>query len=100
MKYAMTVKNYVIGVIECDEPPIWGETVSNESVIAIEADGRTVEVGMVYDAETKTFSFPPEPEPQPTPTPSITMEELNQNQLTIMEALTDLYMTVTETGVE
>lgn len=40
----------------------------------------------------------PEPEPQPTPTPSITMEELNQNQLTIMEALTDLYSTIADMG--
>lgn len=48
----------------------------------------------------KFVDLPPEPEPEPTPTPSITMEELNQNQLTIMEALTDLYMTVSEMGVE
>lgn len=41
-----------------------------------------------------------EPEPEPTPTPSVTMEQINENQLTIMEALTDLYMTVSEMGVE
>lgn len=40
----------------------------------------------------------PEPEPQPTPTPSVTMEELNANQLTIMEALTDLYQTIADMG--
>ena len=70
--YAMISKNRVIGVLLNQEiEPEWGPTQDGSPVAAIPCDD-TVNIGMIYDPETGTFSeyTPPEPEPMPEPKPS------------------------------
>lgn len=76
MIYAMIVNNYVIDAIESNEPPIWGNTVNNEPVIAIELNGQIVKRGMIYNPETGSFNNPPEPEPESEPEKQITAAEM------------------------
>lgn len=64
MIYAMVLKNKVIGIVESEKPPEWGNDERGNPVIAIETTEET-ELGMVYDEETGKFSgyvpFIPEP---------------------------------------
>lgn len=55
MTYAMILINNVIGVIESDIIPSWPPDPQGNPVTAIECD-ETVELGMVYNPETREFS--------------------------------------------
>lgn len=70
--YAMILQNRVIGVLPNQETePYYPPDPSGNPVTAIPCDN-TVTLGMIYDAETGTFSeyTPPEPEPMPEPQPT------------------------------
>lgn len=56
--------------------------------------------GMIYDPETGTFFgyTPPEPEPMPEPEPT-QLDRIEEQQLTIMEALADQYEQQQETNL-
>lgn len=51
----MILLNRVIGVVEAETLPSWPPDPQGTPVTAIECDSN-VELGMVYDEETKTFS--------------------------------------------
>lgn len=55
MRYAMVLLNNVIGILEHETPPSWPPDPQGNPVTAVECDSN-VELGMVYDEETKTFS--------------------------------------------
>lgn len=56
MRYAMVLKNKVIGILENQtEAPFWPPDNKGNAVIAIECD-ETVKIGMIYDANTGAFS--------------------------------------------
>lgn len=85
MRYAMILKNRVIGILQNQETePHWPPDPSGNPVTAIPCDD-TVRIGMIYDAETGEFSeyTPPEPEPQPL---------TEQEQISIDTALNVEYM--------
>lgn len=70
--YAMILQNRVIDVLQNQfDKPYYPPDPSGNPVIAIQCDD-TVELGMMYNSETNTFSeyIPPEPEPIPEPTPT------------------------------
>lgn len=54
-RYAMILLNNVIGIVEAETIPSWPPDPQGNPVTAVECDGN-VELGMVYDEETKTFS--------------------------------------------
>lgn len=55
MNYAMILNNKVIEVIlDCDNPPNWPPDPLGNKIIAIPCDN-TVERGMDYDFNSKTF---------------------------------------------
>ena len=55
MTYAMILLNNVIGVLESDTPPSWPPDPQGNPVTAVEC-GEDIELGMIYDAESGTFS--------------------------------------------
>lgn len=66
MRYAMILKNRVIGILPNQETePYWPPDPSGNQVTAIPCDD-TVKLGMMYDTETGEFSeyIPTEPEQQ------------------------------------
>lgn len=70
--YAMILQNRVIDILKDRETePHYPPDPSGNPVTAIPCDN-TVTLGMIYDAETGTFSeyTPPEPEPMPEPQPT------------------------------
>lgn len=73
--YALISKNRVIGVLlnQATEPDL-GPTPDGNPVLAIPCDN-TVTLGMIYDAETGTFSEYIPPEPEPIPEPPLTEQE-------------------------
>ena len=95
-KYAMINKKKVIDVINSDYVPKYPPTSDGTEVTAVECD-ETVEIGMIYDSDTGEFSYPepekiPEPEPQPTQ-----LDNIEEGQLIIMEAMADQYEQSVET---
>lgn len=54
-RYAMVLLGNVIDVVTSDNPPNYPPDPQGNPVTAIECDSN-VELGMVYDEETKTFS--------------------------------------------
>ena len=62
MIYAMVLKNKVIGIVESETPPKWGNDERGNPVTAVETTEET-QLGMVYDEETGQFSeyVPPKP---------------------------------------
>lgn len=89
--YAMILQNRVIGIIESDTTPYWPPDPQGNPVTAIECDD-TVELGMMYDPETGTYS---EYVPVYIPTQLDKIEEQvysnNDSSLIIMEAMADQY---------
>lgn len=65
MIYAMVLKNKVIGVVESETLPEWGNDERGNSVYAVETT-EEIELGMVYNEETGLFSEYVPPVPQPT----------------------------------
>lgn len=55
MTYAMILLNNVIGVLESDTPPSWPPDPQGNPVTAVEC-GEDIELGMIYDTESGTFS--------------------------------------------
>ncbi len=55
MTYAMILLNNVIGVLESDTPPSWPPNPQGNPVTAVEC-GEDIELGMIYDTESGTFS--------------------------------------------
>ena len=55
MTYAMILLNNVIGVLESDTPPSWPPDPHGNPVTAVEC-GEDIELGMIYDTESGTFS--------------------------------------------
>ena len=55
MIYAMVLKNKVIGIVESETPPKWGNDERGNPVTAVETTEET-QLGMVYDEETGQFS--------------------------------------------
>lgn len=53
-KYAMTLRNKCIGVVEGNKPPKWGNDPIGNEVIAIECD-ENVSVGMLFNPKTHEF---------------------------------------------
>lgn len=92
MTYAMILQNRVIDVLKDRETePYYPPDPVGNPVTAILCDD-TVERGMIYDPETGTFSeyIPPEPEQPEEPEPT-QLDRIEEQQLTIMEALADQY---------
>ncbi len=54
-RYAMILLERVIGVIEAETPPSWPPDPQGNPVTAVEC-GKEVELGMVYDPDTNSFS--------------------------------------------
>lgn len=54
-RYAMVLLGNVINIVTSDTPPNYPPDPQGNSVIAVECNSN-VELGMVYDEETKTFS--------------------------------------------
>ena len=77
MTYAMVVKNKVIGIVESETPPKWGNDERGNPVTAIETT-EEIQLGMVYDEETGQFSEYVPPVPQPTQLDRIE-EQLNKS---------------------
>ena len=65
MIYAMVLKNKVIGIVQSETPPKWGNDERGNPVTAVETTEET-QLGMVYDEETGQFSEYVPPKPQPT----------------------------------
>ena len=55
MKYAMILLNRVIGIIESETIPVWPPDPQGNPVTAVEC-GEDIELGMIYDTESGTFS--------------------------------------------
>ena len=55
MTYAMILLNNVIGVLESDTLPSWPPDPQGNLVTAVECDD-TIELGMIYNPDTNTFS--------------------------------------------
>lgn len=55
MTYAMILLNNVIGILESDTPPSWPPDPQGNPVTAVEC-GEDIELGMIYDTESGTFS--------------------------------------------
>lgn len=55
MTYAMILLNTVIGILESDTPPSWPPDPQGNPVTAVEC-GEDIELGMVYDPDTNSFS--------------------------------------------
>lgn len=55
MTYAMILLNNVIGVLESDTPPSWPPDTQGNPVTTVEC-GEDIELGMIYDTESGTFS--------------------------------------------
>lgn len=96
MKYAMVLKNRVIDIKESETIPKYPPDAYGNEVTSVECSD-DVTVGMIYDAETGSFSEyePPEPEP-PQPTQ---LDNIEQTQLMIMEAMADQYEQRLETDL-
>lgn len=77
MIYAMVLKNKVIGIMESETPPKWGNDERGNPVTAVETTEET-QLGMVYDEETGKFSEYVPPKPQPTQLDRIE-EQLNKS---------------------
>lgn len=93
-RYAMINKKKVIDVINYNSIPKYPPTSDGTEVTAVECD-ETVEIGMIYDSKTGTFSYPePVPEPEQEPTQ---LDNIEESQLIIMEALADQYEQSVET---
>lgn len=92
MTYAMILQNRVIDILKNRETePHYPPDILGNPVTAVKCDDM-VTLGMMYDAETGTFSEYTPPEPQPTPEPEPTqLDRIEEQQLTIMEALADQY---------
>lgn len=54
-KYAMILLNRVIGVLEAEAIPAWPPDPQGNPVTAVECD-EDIELGMIYDTESGTFS--------------------------------------------
>lgn len=54
-KYAMILLNRVIGVLEAEAIPAWPPNPQGNLVTAVECDD-TIELGMIYNPDTNTFS--------------------------------------------
>lgn len=93
MIYAMVLKNKVIGIVESETPPKWGNDERGNPVTAVETTEET-QLGMVYDEETGQFSEYVPPKPQPTQ-----LDSIEQTQLLIMEAMADQYEQRLETDL-
>ncbi|WP_286030107.1 hypothetical protein [Anaerotignum lactatifermentans] len=65
MIYAMVLKNRVIGIIESETPPKWGNDERGNEVSTIETTEET-DIGMIYNEATESFEEYIPPEPQPT----------------------------------
>lgn len=91
MMYAMILQNRIIGVLENQKTePSWPPDAFGNPVTAIPCDD-TVTLGMIYDAETNTFSeyvAEPAPEPQLTETEQAILDTaINVDYLVCMKEL-------------
>ena len=94
MIYAMISNNKVIDIKQSETTPKYPPTSDGKEVISVECD-ESVEIGMVYDSETGEFLFPePEKIPEPQPTQ---LDNIEEGQLIIMEAMADQYEQSVET---
>lgn len=87
-KFAIIIDNIVVDIENSEYIPVLGPTAGGLIPQAIPCDD-AVELGMVYDPETNTFSeyIPPEPiPPQPTQ-----LDNIEATQLTIMTAMAEQY---------
>ena len=91
MRYAMILKNRVIDIQHSETEPHYPPDPLGNPVTAVQC-GETVKIGMMYDAETGTFSeyVPPETEPIPEPEPT-QLDEIQRTQIDIMEAMACQY---------
>lgn len=55
MKYAMVLLDRVIGILNSDTLPNWPPDPQGNPVTAVEC-GEDIELGMIYDTESGTFS--------------------------------------------
>lgn len=85
----MVLRNNVIGFVENDTPPKWGDSPEGYPVTAIECD-ETVELGMVYNEETGEFTeYIP---PKYVPTQADRIEEmLKKNYAQAQQDAVDAY---------
>lgn len=92
MTYAMILLNSVIGVLESDTPPSWPPDPQGNPVTTVEC-GEDIELGMIYDTESGTFSEYIPPAYIPTQLDKIEEQVYsnNDNSLIIMEAMADQY---------
>lgn len=91
-RYAMILLGNVIDIVTSDTVPNYPPDPQGNPVTAVECDSN-VELGMVYDEETKTFSeYIP---PAYIPTQLDRIEEnsttVNNNSLILMEAMAEQY---------
>lgn len=91
-RYAMVLLGNVIDVVTSDNPPSYPPDPQGNPVTAIECDSN-VELGMVYDEETKTFSeyIPPAYIPTQLDTIQEQVYHNNESTLILMEAMADRY---------
>lgn len=95
MRYAMILKNRVIDIRHSETEPHYPPDPERNPVTAVPCD-ETVEIGMIYDAETGEFHEYIPPKPEPIPEPPLTEQE----QLAIDNALNLEYMVcLTETSL-
>lgn len=91
-RYAMVLLGNVIDVVTSDNPPSYPPDPQGNPVTAIECDSN-VELGMVYDEETKTFSEYIPPAYIPTQLDKIEEQVYSnsENNIILMEAMADQY---------
>lgn len=91
-RYAMILLGNVIDIVTSDTVPSYPPDPQGNPVTAVECDSN-VELGMVYDEETKTFSEYIPPAYIPTQL-DIIQEQVyhnNESNLILMEAMADQY---------
>lgn len=96
MMYAMILKNRVIDIKESETVPKYPPDAYGNEVTSVECSDDVI-VGMIYDAETGSFSDPEPKEPEPAqPTQ---LDNIEQTQLMMMEAMADKYEQRLETDL-
>lgn len=87
MKYVGILNNTVIQIIESENEVVFGATPDGRKVLTKQCNQSDVAVGMIYNAETDTYSLLDEA----FISPKSNGEKIQDNQLSIMEAMADQY---------
>ncbi len=84
MKYAMTLNNRVIDIVNSDITPDYPPSNDGEPIVPIEiSEDLDIKLGMYYDNETHTFAEYIKPAPEPTQLDRI---EANMDYLVLLNS--------------